>query len=55
VGARDALLGREVRWAEGRGVGAGIDARGRLVVQTDGGTVALDAGEVHVTAGDSMH
>ena len=55
VGARDALLGREIRWAEGRGVGAGIDERGRLVVRTDGGTVALDAGEVHLAAVESMH
>ena len=45
---RDALYGREVRWADGRGVGAGIDAGGRLLVTTDGGTVALDAGEVHL-------
>jgi BirA family transcriptional regulator, biotin operon repressor / biotin---[acetyl-CoA-carboxylase] ligase len=45
---RDALYGRGVRWADGRGVGAGIDAEGRLLVATDGGTVALDAGEVHL-------
>ncbi|MFZ0381868.1 MAG: biotin--[acetyl-CoA-carboxylase] ligase [Solirubrobacteraceae bacterium] len=45
---RDALYGREVRWADGRGVGAGIDAGGRLLVTTEGGTVALDAGEVHL-------
>jgi BirA family transcriptional regulator, biotin operon repressor / biotin---[acetyl-CoA-carboxylase] ligase len=45
---RDALLGRRVRWADGSGVGAGIDAGGRLLVSTDGGTVALDAGEVHL-------
>jgi BirA family transcriptional regulator, biotin operon repressor / biotin---[acetyl-CoA-carboxylase] ligase len=45
---RDALYGREVRWADGRGVGAGIDAGGRLLVATDDGTVALDAGEVHL-------
>jgi BirA family transcriptional regulator, biotin operon repressor / biotin---[acetyl-CoA-carboxylase] ligase len=45
---RDALLGRPVRWADGSGVGAGIDAGGRLLVATDGGTVALDAGEVHL-------
>jgi BirA family biotin operon repressor/biotin-[acetyl-CoA-carboxylase] ligase len=45
---RDALYGREVRWADGRGIGAGIDAGGRLLVRTDGGTVALDAGEVHL-------
>jgi BirA family biotin operon repressor/biotin-[acetyl-CoA-carboxylase] ligase len=48
VRARDALLGRQVRWAGGRGVGAGIDAGGRLVVETSTGTVALDAGEVHL-------
>ena len=51
VRARDALLGREVRWAGGRGVGAGIDSGGRLVVETESGHVALDAGEVHLTAG----
>lgn len=51
VAERDALRGREVRWAGGRGVGAGIDAAGRLVVRTEGGTVALDAGEVHLLAG----
>jgi BirA family biotin operon repressor/biotin-[acetyl-CoA-carboxylase] ligase len=48
VRERDALLGRSVRWAGGRGVGAGVDASGRLVVRTDEGTVALDAGEVHL-------
>ena len=51
VGERDALLGWEVRWAGGRGVGAGVDAGGRLLVETDAGTVALDAGEVHLVAG----
>ena len=48
VRERDALLGLEVRWAGGRGVGAGIDAGGRLLVETDTGTMALDAGEVHL-------
>jgi BirA family transcriptional regulator, biotin operon repressor / biotin---[acetyl-CoA-carboxylase] ligase len=48
VRARDFLLGRAVRWAGGDGVGAGIDDDGRLLVTTDGGTVALDAGEVHL-------
>jgi BirA family transcriptional regulator, biotin operon repressor / biotin---[acetyl-CoA-carboxylase] ligase len=51
VRERDALLGQEVRWAGGRGVGAGIDDSGRLVVRTDGGPVALNAGEVHLLAG----
>jgi len=48
VRARDALLGRGVRWAAGEGRGAGIDGEGRLVVATDVGHVALDAGEVHL-------
>ena len=48
VRARDALLGHEVRWRDGAGVGAGIDGEGRLVVRTDGGVVQLDAGEVHL-------
>jgi BirA family transcriptional regulator, biotin operon repressor / biotin---[acetyl-CoA-carboxylase] ligase len=46
--ARDALLGAEVRWAEGQGRGAGIDGDGRLLVETGDGRVALDAGEVHL-------
>jgi BirA family biotin operon repressor/biotin-[acetyl-CoA-carboxylase] ligase len=45
---RDALLGRPVRWAGGRGEGAGIDAGGRLLVRTEGEVRALDAGEVHL-------
>ncbi len=48
VRARDALLDKHVRWAEGEGTAAGIDADGRLVVRTAGGRVALDAGEVHL-------
>jgi BirA family biotin operon repressor/biotin-[acetyl-CoA-carboxylase] ligase len=48
VRERDALLGRPVRWSGGHGVGAGIDASGRLVVRTEDGSVALDAGEVHL-------
>jgi BirA family transcriptional regulator, biotin operon repressor / biotin---[acetyl-CoA-carboxylase] ligase len=47
--ARDALLGRPVRWADGHGTAAGVDADGRLLVEQPGGTrVALDAGEVHL-------
>jgi BirA family biotin operon repressor/biotin-[acetyl-CoA-carboxylase] ligase len=47
--ARDALLGVSLRWAEGSGIGAGIDARGRLLVTLDDGRGhALDAGEVHL-------
>jgi BirA family biotin operon repressor/biotin-[acetyl-CoA-carboxylase] ligase len=49
--ARDALLGHEVRWQHGRGVAAGIDDAGRLLVDcADGVRVALDAGEVHLAA-----
>lgn len=50
VRARDALLDRPVRWAGGEGRGAGIDAEGRLLVATDDGQIALDAGEVHLGA-----
>jgi BirA family biotin operon repressor/biotin-[acetyl-CoA-carboxylase] ligase len=47
--ARDALRGREVRWQHGRGVAAGVDEAGRLLVEVaDGATAALDAGEVHL-------
>lgn len=47
--ARDALLGEPVRWAHGKGVARGIDARGRLLVDRPGGErAALDAGEVHL-------
>lgn len=48
---RDALLDRPVRWAGGEGTGRGIDGAGRLVVElAEGGTTALDAGEVHLGA-----
>ena len=47
--ARDALRDRPVRWADGAGVGAGIDASGQLLVRTeDGSLVTLAAGEVHL-------
>jgi BirA family biotin operon repressor/biotin-[acetyl-CoA-carboxylase] ligase len=49
--ASDALLDRPVRWAGGEGRGAGVDGDGRLVVVTAQGTVALDAGEVHLGTG----
>ncbi|MEX2253051.1 MAG: biotin--[acetyl-CoA-carboxylase] ligase [Thermoleophilaceae bacterium] len=45
---RDALLGSRVRWAEGEGEAAGIDHSGALLVDTVGGRLALDAGEVHL-------
>jgi BirA family transcriptional regulator, biotin operon repressor / biotin---[acetyl-CoA-carboxylase] ligase len=50
VRERDALRGREVRWAGGGGVAAGVNGDGRLLVETEAGTVALDAGEVHLVA-----
>jgi len=46
---RDALHGREIDWQRGRGIAAGIDDQGRLLVDRDDGTrTALDAGEVHL-------
>jgi len=45
---RDALLHHRVRWAGGAGHAAGIDGDGRLLVATDAGQVALEAGEVHL-------
>jgi BirA family biotin operon repressor/biotin-[acetyl-CoA-carboxylase] ligase len=47
--ARDALRGRSVAWAAGRGYAEGIDGAGRLVVAlAEGGHTSLDAGEVHL-------
>lgn len=46
---RDALRGREIGWAGGSGVAAGIADDGRLRVQTTAGEVSLDAGEVHLS------
>lgn len=48
VRARDALIGLDVRWAGGEGRTEGIDKEGRLVVATEGGRAALEAGEVHL-------
>ena len=48
--SRDALLGRTVRWSNGRneGTAAGVDDSGALIVETHDGRVTLDAGEVHL-------
>jgi BirA family transcriptional regulator, biotin operon repressor / biotin---[acetyl-CoA-carboxylase] ligase len=46
--SHDALLGEPVRWQNGSGKGAGIDESGALLVDTDSGRVALQAGEVHL-------
>jgi BirA family biotin operon repressor/biotin-[acetyl-CoA-carboxylase] ligase len=46
--SRDALLGELVRWQNGSGTGAGIDESGALLVETESGRIALDAGEVHL-------
>jgi BirA family biotin operon repressor/biotin-[acetyl-CoA-carboxylase] ligase len=48
---RDALAHRSVLWASGEGRAAGIDAKGRLLVDTNDGLVALQAGEVHLATG----
>jgi BirA family transcriptional regulator, biotin operon repressor / biotin---[acetyl-CoA-carboxylase] ligase len=45
---RDALNGRQVRWADGEGTAAGIDDSGALLVETRDGLVTLEAGEVHL-------
>jgi BirA family transcriptional regulator, biotin operon repressor / biotin---[acetyl-CoA-carboxylase] ligase len=46
---RDALLGAEIAWAGGQGVGAGITDDGTLRVRlADGRETVLDAGEVHL-------
>lgn len=51
--ARDALLGRTLRWEGGSGTAGGVDGEGRLIVTLDGGGQAvLDAGEVHLTPSD---
>jgi BirA family biotin operon repressor/biotin-[acetyl-CoA-carboxylase] ligase len=52
VRRRDALSGKPVSWAGGTGHAGGIDGDGRLVVLTESGRVALDAGEVHLASGD---
>ena len=47
--ARDALRGRDVAWASGRGRAQGIDGAGRLIVAlAGGGQATLQAGEVHL-------
>ncbi len=49
---RDALLGRELAWSDGRGVARGIDGTGRLIVErADGSRSTLSAGEVHLRPG----
>jgi BirA family biotin operon repressor/biotin-[acetyl-CoA-carboxylase] ligase len=48
VRMRDALRGRQIRWNGGRGRAEGIDDDGRLLVSTEDGPRALDAGEVHL-------
>ncbi len=50
--ARDALRGRKISWAAGRGRADGVDHDGRLIVElAGGGRTALDAGEVHLAVG----
>jgi len=51
---RDALLGREIAWSDGRGTALGVADDGRLRVRDEHGVERLlDAGEVHLgtTAG----
>jgi BirA family transcriptional regulator, biotin operon repressor / biotin---[acetyl-CoA-carboxylase] ligase len=49
---RDALMGRKLKWADGEGTAAGIDDSGALLVETEGGRVSLEAGEVHLQRPD---
>jgi BirA family biotin operon repressor/biotin-[acetyl-CoA-carboxylase] ligase len=44
----DALSGQRIRWDGGEGMAAGVDDEGSLLVETDTGTQALRAGEVHL-------
>lgn len=47
---RDALRGREISWADGSGIAAGIDDEGNLLVRGCGaGVTTLRAGEVHLS------
>ena len=46
--ARDALEGSQICWRDGEGTAAGVDDTGALLVDTDAGRVALQAGEVHL-------
>jgi biotin-(acetyl-CoA carboxylase) ligase len=50
LGERDYLRGRQVRTDAGLGVAAGIDDAGRLLVRTDGGTVAVASGEIDLVS-----
>jgi BirA family biotin operon repressor/biotin-[acetyl-CoA-carboxylase] ligase len=45
---RDAIRGEPVRWTAGDGTAAGIDDSGALLVDTEMGRIALQAGEVHL-------
>jgi hypothetical protein len=45
---RAALLGETGPWQHGSGKGVGIDESGALLVDTDSGRMALQAGEVHL-------
>ena len=50
--ARDALAGHRVEWNGGTGVAAGIDAEGRLLVDSGAEQLALDSGEVSLVLSD---
>lgn len=46
---RDALRGREISWADGSGLAAGVDDQGNLLARgCGGGVTTLRAGEVHL-------
>jgi BirA family biotin operon repressor/biotin-[acetyl-CoA-carboxylase] ligase len=52
---RDALRGSRIAWDGGTGTAAGVDGSGALVVDTEGGRVTLDAGEVHLQSAVGGH
>jgi len=50
LGQRDALAGRSIGWQGGEGTAAGIGSSGDLIVEdSEGRTLNLDAGEVHLS------
>ena len=52
--ARDALAGRRIGWDGGEGTATGVDDAGHLLVDTGSETIALGAGEVHLTVGEPV-
>jgi len=45
---RDALRDSRISWRDGEGTAVGVDETGALLVDTSGGRITLQAGEVHL-------